>query len=132
MKRQINIILLCLIVLCCKEKSKTDNIPAPYEGNRQNLSKKTEKTYNVSPKNLFGVWFTERGDNAIFNISADSIYYVDNLRSYKYEIRADTLKINFDGWISKSLIVKLTTDSLILMDFDDKSISFFMKDSHRN
>jgi hypothetical protein len=131
MKKQIILILLNLVILCCKEKSKTGYDSVSYEKNKQNERKEITNTHNVSSETLLGVWFKERESNAVFNISSDSIYYVDNLRSYKYEIIADTIKINFDGWISKSLVVKVTKDSLVLMDLEDRSITHLLRNSNR-
>ncbi|MBT1712189.1 hypothetical protein KK062_28365 [Fulvivirgaceae bacterium PWU5] len=128
MKKQIILISLSLIILGCKEKNKTRESVIIHEEKKQNEDKENVRSYNVSPEALTGAWFKEKGSNAVFDISYDSIFYVDNLKSYKYQIIADTIKIDFDGWISKSLILKVTTDSLLLMDLEDRSITYLLRD----
>jgi hypothetical protein len=128
------IILVVLIPLfllfCCKEKRSSElgilekRDQDAYE-NKESSNVSTRK--QVLPENLKGTWFRDKESNAVFDVSSDSVYYVDNLKSYKYEISSDTLLIDLDGWTSKSLILKLTRDSLTLMDLDDHSVTYLIK-----
>jgi hypothetical protein len=126
MKKRIAITLLSLIISGCKEKSRVVDNSISYGSNNQNERKEIVSRH-VSSEILLGAWFVEMDSNAAFSIFPDSIYYVDNLRSYAYEITADTIKVNFDGWVSKSFILKATKDSLVLMDVEDRSITYLLK-----
>jgi hypothetical protein len=139
MKRQIVLILLSLIVPGCKEQSKEIDNSGSYKeqskvvddsishGSNNQHAHKEMVSHNVSSEMLPGAWFKEGDSNAVFSISSDSIFYVDNSGSYAYEITADTIQIKFDGWISKSLILKATKDSLVLMDIRDRWVTYFIR-----
>jgi len=60
---------------------------------------------------LKGVWGLKKGDNASFQITTDSIYYVEEFKSYKYNATTDSIYINLEGY---KLNVKytVTNDSL--------------------
>jgi hypothetical protein len=83
---------------------------------------KSNKLEQLDTKLIQGIWYINESSNAIFEIGEDSILYVDNLRSYPYEISKNMLIIDLDGWKSKSLILRADRDSLILQDVDDQSI----------
>jgi hypothetical protein len=70
-----------------------------------------ELTIAQSNPLLIGVWGIKRGDNAKFEILADSIYYPDYLKSYNYILKNDSIIIKLDSY---NLRVKyhVTNDSL--------------------
>ncbi|MFB6342774.1 hypothetical protein ACE1ET_13680 [Saccharicrinis sp. FJH62] len=75
-----------------------------------------EVKIKISKENLFGAYGgDEETENAYFGIYEDSIYYPDPDIWAKYELKGDTIVIiNSDNSIEKLLILKLTTDSLIV------------------
>jgi len=63
---------------------------------------------------LFGSWTDHSTENASIAFYKDSMIYVDALTFIKYELKSDTLIRFFDGIIHRSVITKLTNDSLII------------------
>ena len=63
---------------------------------------------------LRGVWAAPDELNASFKILEDSIYYTDQAKSYPYKLENDSLKIEFDHFVSSSLVVMKGSDTLIL------------------
>jgi hypothetical protein len=84
------------------------------------------KIYNkaIDISNIQGIWTDGQTENATFRINKDSIYYVDNFQSFKYEISSDTLIIKFDGFNDVSKIIKIDKDSLILFK-DNQRLKFW-------
>jgi len=69
---------------------------------------------SLDKKQLLGVWLTKADLVQDFEIRKDSIYYIDQEKSYKYVLtKADTLIIYFDGFINKSKVI-IRKDTLIL------------------
>ncbi|MFB6340202.1 hypothetical protein ACE1ET_00690 [Saccharicrinis sp. FJH62] len=77
-----------------------------------------ETRLNTSKENLFGAFGgDEETENAYFGIFEDSIYYPDPDIWNKYELSGDTIIITTnENYVDKLLILKLTTDSLVVMD----------------
>ena len=65
-------------------------IKAEFADNKQNVTKYTDR--------LKGIWTNGSSENGTFDISNDSIYYVDQFTSYKYELFDDTIKIKYPDW----------------------------------
>ena len=62
---------------------------------------------------LIGVWGFKKGDNAIFEIKPDFIYYVDAMKSINYKATNDSLIFFFDGYRYNTRY-RVTNDSLIV------------------
>lgn len=73
------------------------------------------KNTTTSKNELQGVWATSIGENASFWIKKDSIFYLDNFKSYKYCTKEDSIFIYYDNWIYKGTF-KFRSDSLLLID----------------
>lgn len=99
MIKNVIFVLGLALSISCSAKNKT-------------ATKIDNKAIDVS--NIQGIWTNGQTDNATFRIKKDSIYYVDNFKSFKYEISSDTLIIKFDGYNDVSKILKIDNDSLIL------------------
>ena len=54
--------------------------------------------FSQSNDRLLGVWGFKKGDNAVFEIKSDSIYYLDVMSSVKYSATNDSLIFYFDGF----------------------------------
>lgn len=66
---------------------------------------------------LIGIWAEDEESNAIFQLTSDSVYYVEHLDTpYKYDLIGDSLIFLIEGENYPSNIVKLTNDSLILFE----------------
>jgi hypothetical protein len=81
------------------------------------ISKKDKVLYKLD-----GIWAENKEDNALFYIKNDSIYYLDDLKPYHYKLINDTLTIYLDNFISKSILVKNTNDSLLLKELETGEI----------
>lgn len=63
---------------------------------------------------LDGIWAESEDVNAIFKISEDSIFYMENPESNsRFEIKSDTLIIYTGGIATKNLLMKQDNDSLV-------------------
>lgn len=63
---------------------------------------------------LIGSWTDHSTENASIAFYKDSMIYVDALTFIKYELKSDTLIRYFDGITHRSVITKLTNDSLVI------------------
>jgi len=65
---------------------------------------------------LIGVWGTVKGEDASFEISNDSIYYLHSDVSVKYSVKGDSIFINYaSNYIYRARYI-VSDDSLILID----------------
>ena len=80
------------------------------------------KKLTINKNNLIGAYGgDEETENAYFGIFQDSIYYPDSDIWEQYELKGDTIIItNLENKKEKNLILKLSTDSLVIYDLDFK------------
>jgi len=66
---------------------------------------------------LMGIWWSpQMFQSAAFQIKDSTIYYPDDLKEYRYELRNDTLLVyQDDGNIVRSVVLRITADTLVLM-----------------
>ncbi len=76
-------------------------------------SPKTKVAKDGGEAKLIGVWGLSTDGNANFRIQADSIYYPEHFKSYKYHTKNDTLYIHYDGWTYRGAFL-VRNDTLIL------------------
>ena len=75
---------------------------------------------------LEGAWGNEQDGNALFYIEGDSIYYTERQESpYSIEIKGNTFSVDYEGYSSKSEVVKLTKDSLVYKNEDNFTTKLF-------
>ncbi|WP_207420062.1 hypothetical protein [Desertivirga brevis] len=60
-----------------------------------------------------GIWTNGTSENATFAIRKDSIFYVDQLTSFKYRISGDSIQIYYPDFLYSGKI-KFRKDTLIL------------------
>jgi hypothetical protein len=91
-------------------------------------NKPKQQTKSIINKSLVvGIWTNGQTENATFEIEKDSIYYVDSFQKFKYIIVGDSITIKFDGFDNVSKIEKVTRDSLILKQGNDRMIFWKFK-----
>ena len=76
-----------------KENSYTDTLKPAYH--RENTPKAKEKIDSISYKSIRGIWTDGTTENATFEINKDSIFYIDQFTSFKYNIANDIIKIDY-------------------------------------
>jgi hypothetical protein len=76
---------------------------------------------------IIGIWTDGQTENATFQITDDSIYYVDSNQSFAYRILGDSITIKFDGFDDAFKIERATKDSLILSMNNERSIFWRFK-----
>ena len=119
------------IISSCREKSpgttatKTDSTSIagenPVEITQENSS-------NIS---LIGPWTSGLSDNALFDVRKDSIFYVEDLESYKYILVGDSIKIYYPGYTFSGK-VNLQQDTLTITSEGEESRYWRFRDSSQS
>jgi hypothetical protein len=85
-----------------------------------------EKDINTAEIN--GIWAKNEDDNAVFWVENDSLYPLEHPdRPAKLEFKGDTLYTYYDGLTTKDIIIKLNSDSLVLLNEFDKIIKLYKR-----
>ena len=71
-----------------------------------------DKSKDISIEDIYGPWWSDLSENAILSFYRDSVFYVDNLEYYKYELRQDSLIIHYEDFVDKGVILRVTNDSI--------------------
>jgi len=103
------------------------------KGNSKDTLKSTEKIEtlknvnesNIDNKKITGIWTDGNSENATFDIRKDSIYYVEQFKSYKYSLTNDSIKIHYPDFTYSAKIYFLK-DTLV-MDSKEDGIAKFWK-----
>ncbi|MBV9986345.1 MAG: hypothetical protein JO301_01590 [Chitinophagaceae bacterium] len=74
---------------------------------------KTETVERNIKKKVLGIWTTEGAENAVFDIRTDSIYYVDQFVSYKYELTDSVITINYPDGTFRG-IIRFKKDTMLI------------------
>jgi len=95
---------------------------------RHNLSKDDSSNVKLEPKQnpsrfhdsvdkiqLLGTWTDGTTENATFDIQKDSIFYVNQLQSYPYRLKGDSLTIHYSDMIFKGKVYFIM-DTMVLSD----------------
>lgn len=117
-------LLLCISLAGCTSEQSSNTISGAdsLKNNGTGIVLNEEKGNIIKPivqpnptnkGNLWGIWGNEGSENAIFDIKTDSIYYVDEMRSYKYSLVGDTIIIYYPDYSYKSK-VRIKGDTLIM------------------
>ncbi len=70
-------------------------------------------------KLLKGIWAENEESNALFEIKGDSLYYFEDPVPVFYEVIEDTFKIYIEGKVFPSQIIKLSSDSLVRIEYGE-------------
>ena len=81
-------------------------------------------------KDIMGVWKEDYDDgpNATMAIYKDSLFNVEHMESYGYQLSGDTLTIDFGDWKSVSIVTKAVKDTLILVSENGETVYTTFKD----
>jgi len=77
------------------------------------IGRQDDKAKQNELSNFLGLWTDGNNENASFDIRKDSIYYVDQLATYKYSIVGDSIRIYYPQWTFTGAIV-LSNDTLTI------------------
>lgn len=69
----------------------------------------------IQKDQLLGAWTDGSTENATFNIGKDSIFYVDEMTSFPYTLKGDSLAIDYPDMSFRGT-AKFSGDTLILSD----------------
>lgn len=157
MKNTIVLIIPIVILLCCKSKNEktylTPNVKKAIENPElgkeyRNLTPKKDdndpveeieskdfrpkglKPLQITKEDIMGIWKGDYDDgpNATIAIYEDSLLNVEHLERYKYELRNDTLIVDFGDWKSISIVTKAVKDTLILLNENGETVYTTFKD----
>ncbi|MBX9781005.1 MAG: hypothetical protein K2X26_11720 [Chitinophagaceae bacterium] len=113
--------LFTFIVSCPSNTQKNDNkLDTTKIKATQTSTLINNQNDNNLNKSILGIWTDGTTDNATFDIREDSIYYVDQLKTYKYFIDKDTIQINYSDLIYKAKI-EIRNDTLMFINEDGAS-----------
>jgi len=98
---------MILALTNCTQKNKTQSIDSP-------------KLFDKAQ--LIGIWTDRTTENATFQITRDSVYYVDSDKTFMYKIKNDSIVIDYIEFSGSYKILKLNEDSLVLGDKETKTI----------
>lgn len=157
MNRFLLIIIPVILLICCKSKTEksylSPNVKKAVENpefngkveyvdvgkNKETLVEENEpkdfrpeglRPLPITKEDIMGIWKGDYDDgpNATMAIYEDSLLNVEHLESFKYELRSDTLIVDFGDWKSISIITKAEKDTLILLDENGETVYTTFKD----
>jgi len=98
------------------------------KSNNNQITKKNKTVSVINLKNLSGIWAESENENALFWIVKDSMYSVENLgEKVKIHTSWDTLIVYYEGITVKYVVLKLDSDSLILLNEVSDTIRLFKR-----
>ena len=99
----------------------SENIKSEISKEKDSVSvadKEVNKETHTNP--WMGIWTDGGSENATFQIHEDSIYYVDHLDSYKYEIKKDSIHIFYPDY-KYSALISFNGDTMIFKDVESEN-----------
>lgn len=106
-------VFLALVLLSCEKQNKK----SVTKQEQENISP-DERDLKIEEQLLNGVWAESEDENALFEITDDTLRYVEFYETpYTFTIKDNMLIMitdDLDAEIPPSKIIKLTSDSLIL------------------
>jgi len=116
-----SIIIAGFICCSCNNAPKKPKEPADTSNQNQiNIAAPVSQAqFNTLAKKLIGAWTGGESENATFDISKDSIYYVDKFESYRYALKHDSIKIFYPDFVYTAKVYFIK-DTLVMnsKDFD--------------
>lgn len=115
--KKLFIIISCFCLSCHTKSKKEAQITQPDKNNKKASLNKTIQVSNVNENlgsRIRGTWTDGSTQNASFDIQADSILYVDNLKSYKYTFHENIIKIYYEDYIYQGRI-SFKSDTMLMV-----------------
>ena len=110
-------VLLCFFIGCNTPVSDSASKSSLTVLQKEQKSARSDRSTNelraIKKEKIIGAWTDGNSENASFDISKDSIYYADQLDSFPYVLKDDTITIFYPDMIFKGRI-HLQGDTLIL------------------
>jgi len=122
MKKNI-FVLLVLALYGCNNTTKVDQL-LNHSIKHKSVNELSAKPNNFKHK-LIGLWTDGSSGSATFDIKKDSIFYVDQFKSYKYSQKQDSIKIYYPDFTYTAKVY--FTDDTLVMDSHDDGIAKFWK-----
>lgn len=121
MKLQFYMFLFTIVFFSCnfKDSKNEKNIVSvekkSTKAKKVNVKSKASipKKYDSLNKKIIGIWTTDDNENAVFQIKAKTIYYVDQFADYKYFLNGNKITINYPDYIYTATI-EFKEDTLIM------------------
>ena len=115
-------ILIAFLIVCSACSSSvtstydTADSTSTFSSDAQTISITTEHTKgSIDRSKLFGAWTDGSTENATFDISKDTIFYLDAMTAFPYTLIGDTMIIEYPDFIVRASI-HFSGDTLVLSD----------------
>lgn len=123
MKLIVTLLLLFVSFLSCN-LFQSDNKKSNFDSSVfATKTKQIEVKASSLKDKILGIWGNEYSENAVFEIRRDSIYYVDQFKTYKYIIKDSTITIFYPDYIDSSKL-SFRKDTMV-MESDGKKDKFW-------
>jgi len=133
-----NIIRFCSIILilsaCNNAEDLTESKDAVINKHIDTVQEKIATVLNSQinqdtslANRILGIWALIGQDNASFDIQKNKIYYPEYSKSYKYQMKKNSLTIKYDDYIDSFLVETKGSDTLILIAEDEKQVYYRFK-----
>lgn len=125
MNKHYFILLFCLVMTSCVQTEKNKSEVNQIKVFNDSIHKNSKQKFSLS--DIQGIWTSDGEMNSLFSISNDTVTYTEHLdNKYLVNILNDSLIFNYDGRISKSKIIRLNKDTMILQDeFDEMPTTYY-------
>lgn len=125
MHKLINWFVVMVLLASCSDNPTSKSTTKKQE-NKVLSAPRPANTDPVSNNQILGIWTDGQtnGDNAVFKIRKDSIYYVDHFKSYPYQIKGDSLSIKYPDYDYKARVSWLK-DTLVFTSAEDGVVKYW-------
>jgi hypothetical protein len=107
-----------LIAGCNSDENSTSKIRTQSQAKDKQTAQAHAEPNNISAlhlkKKLLGSWTDGNTENAVFEVKQDSIYYMEQFKSYKYSLNRDSISIVYDDFTFEGQI-QFINDTLIMI-----------------
>ncbi len=109
---KISILILAFFLLFSCKQNAAETIEEA-EQISTDVRNETNENAEVSNKEILGVWTNGAHQNANFEITPKTFYYVDDFKDYEYTLENDSIAIKYPDYVYRAKII-LKGDSLIM------------------
>ena len=116
---KISILIFALFLLLSCKPNLSENIEKP-EQTSTDVRMETHENTEVPNKKILGVWTNGASENANFEITPKTFYYVDDFKDYEYTLENDSITINYTDYVYRAKVT-LENDTLKMISKDSKA-----------